>query len=71
MNKWTSRRLDELDLIQDPETGLALLSKRPDEETPEQNTNANSGNTNSRIGGPGVPATWRRSAHAVTDCMLL
>jgi hypothetical protein len=26
----------ELDLIQDPETGLALLAKRPDEETPEQ-----------------------------------
>lgn len=26
----------ELDLIQDPETGLALLAKRPGEETPEQ-----------------------------------
>ena len=27
---------DELDLIQDPETGLALLAKRPGEETPVQ-----------------------------------
>ena len=63
------RSHDALDLIQDPETGLALLSKRPGEETPEQTRNRQFWQYQFMDWRDWRAGDVQAIAHAVTCCM--